>query len=56
MTRELECIVEGWSATIEGATDDEILQQAAEHAAREHPDLELDDGLVDGLRSNIVTV
>ena len=56
MTRQLECIVDGCDATIEGITDDEILRQAEEHAATEHPNLELDDETVEELRSHIVTV
>lgn len=56
MTRKLECIVDGCEATIEGITDEEILQQAEEHAASEHPELDLDDETVEELKSHIVTV
>jgi predicted small metal-binding protein len=54
MTRRLECIVDGCDATIEGISDDEIMAQAEKHAAKEHPDLELDDELVEELKSHIV--
>jgi len=56
MTRKLACIVDGCDATIEGATDEEILTQAEAHAAGAHPDLDLDDEMVEELKSHIVTV
>jgi predicted small metal-binding protein len=56
MTRRLECIVDGCDATIEGISDDEILAQAEQHAAKEHQDLDLDDEMVEELKSHIVAV
>jgi predicted small metal-binding protein len=56
MTRRLECIVDGCDATIEGISDEEILAQAEQHASKEHPDLELDEKIVEELKSHIVAV
>lgn len=56
MTRRLDCIAEGCTASIEGETDEEILEQAAAHASNAHPDLDLNDEFVAELRSHIVTV
>ena len=56
MTRKLDCIAEGCSASIEAETDEEILEQASAHASKAHPDLELDDEMVEKLKSHIVTV
>lgn len=53
MTRKLECIAEGCTATIEAETDDEVMEQASEHAAEAHPELELDEATVREIRSNI---
>jgi predicted small metal-binding protein len=56
MTRRLDCIAEGCDASIEAGGDGEILEQAAEHASRAHPDLDPNDELVEELKSHIVTV
>lgn len=53
MTRKLECIAEGCTATIEAETDDAVMEHASEHAAEAHPELELDEATVRELRSNI---
>ena len=56
MTRRLDCIVEGCTASIEGKNDEEVLKQAAEHAAKSHPDLDIDAEMERELKSHIVTV
>ena len=53
MARELHCVVDGCQATITAETDEEILDVAEEHAAEEHPDLELDEETVETLKDNI---
>lgn len=53
MTRKLECIVDGCTATIEAESDDAVMEHASEHAADAHPDLDLDEPTVRELRSNI---
>ena len=48
--------MEGCDATIEGDTEDEVLDRAAAHAAEAHPDLELDDETVGAIRDAIQDV
>ena len=49
--RELHC--PNCDGTIKAETDDQVLSQAAAHAADKHPDLVVDDALVGKLRSMI---
>ena len=53
MTKVLDCPMEGCHAHIEAETEDEVMEQAAEHAANAHPDVELDDETVASIRSQI---
>ena len=54
--KRFECMEEGCSAVIEAETDEELLDQAREHAAEKHPDLELDDATVEAIHENTVTI
>ena len=56
MTKRLECVVEGCDATIEAESEDEVMSQAQSHAAKEHPDLDLDPETISDIRSNIKDV
>lgn len=56
MAKRLDCIVEGCHATIEGETEEEIMEKATEHAQEKHPDLELDDEMASNIRTSIITV
>ena len=40
MTKELQCVVDGCEASIEVETEEEIFEQAENHASEAHPDLE----------------
>jgi predicted small metal-binding protein len=53
--RELHCADAGLDCegTIRAENDDDVMQQAAAHAAAEHPDLNLDDATQQKLRSLI---
>lgn len=53
MSKRLECVVDGCDATIEAESEDEVMSQVQSHAAREHPDLDLDPDTVADIRSNI---
>ena len=53
MTKELQCVVDGCEASIEAETEEEILEQAEDHAGEAHPDLELDEETVETLRAHI---
>ena len=53
MSKRLECVVEGCDATIEGESEDEVMEQAQSHAQREHPDLTLDEETIEMVRSNV---
>ena len=53
MTKVLDCPMEGCHAHIEAETEDEVMEQAAEHAQSAHPDMELDDETVASIRSQI---
>ena len=53
MTKKLECPLEGCHATIEAETEAEVMTQAEEYANNAHPELELDDGTIETLRSKI---
>ncbi len=50
--RELHCPLQ-CGATIRAENDDEVMQQAASHAAEAHPDLELNEDTQSQLRSLI---
>lgn len=56
MTKRLECPLEGCIATIEAETEDEVMTQAEAHATSSHPELELDDEMIQTLRSGIEDV
>lgn len=56
MTLELVCPVDGCDATCSGETEDDILEQATEHAEDAHPDLELDDDTVATIKDEIEEV
>ncbi|MEA2499437.1 MAG: hypothetical protein QOH26_1842 [Actinomycetota bacterium] len=53
--RELHCAQAGLDCegTMRAETDDEVLSQAAAHAAEKHPELNLDEAMVGKLRSLI---
>lgn len=53
MTKRLECVIEGCDATIEAENEDAVMAQVGEHAANAHPELELDDGTIETIRSNV---
>lgn len=53
MSKQLDCIVDGCDATIEGESKEEIVGKVTEHAQGEHPDVELDDETVANIRSRI---
>lgn len=53
MSKQLDCVIEGCNATVEGETEEDILEQVEEHAATAHPDLDLDQDTVDTIRSHI---
>ncbi|MFC6903771.1 DUF1059 domain-containing protein [Halalkalicoccus tibetensis] len=53
MTKRLECVIEGCDATIEAESEDAMMAQAGAHAADAHPELELDDGTMGSIRSNV---
>ncbi len=55
--REFACgdVVPGCSATFQGQTDDDILQQIGPHAADAHGMTEVPDSLVDQIRTLIRT-
>jgi predicted small metal-binding protein len=54
MSKRLGCPVEGCHASIEAETEDEIMEQAQEHAASLHPELTLDEETAANSRSQIV--
>jgi predicted small metal-binding protein len=56
MSMRLDCPVDGCHASIEGESEDDVMQQAESHAADKHPDMELDDETVEMIRSKIVQV
>ena len=53
MSKRLECIIEGCDATIEAESEDQVMSQAQSHAAKEHPDLDLDADTIADIRANI---
>lgn len=54
--KRLECIVEGCNAVIEAETEEEVMEQAAEHAGSNHPEVEMDDETQEAIRSSIMTI
>ncbi len=54
--KRLDCAIDGCHATIEAESEDAVMTQVGAHAAEAHPDLELDDETVEGIRSQIMTV
>lgn len=53
MSKRLDCFMEGCNATIEAETEAEVMSQVEDHAAKAHPDLELDDETVQTVRDHI---
>lgn len=53
MTKTLDCPMDGCHAHIEAETEEDVMAQVEEHAASAHPDLELDEVTVAGIRSRI---
>lgn len=53
MTLQLECPVDGCAGTCEGDSEEAVLEQAKDHVANAHPDLDLDDETVDQLKADI---
>jgi predicted small metal-binding protein len=53
MTKKLDCPMEGCHASIEAATEGEVMAQVEGHAKESHPELELDDETVESIRSKI---
>lgn len=55
MARELRCgdVVEGCDGVVRGATDAEVMEQAAAHAADAHGMREVDDATAAALRAAI---
>lgn len=56
MAHELDCVVDGCDASIREDSEEAVLEQAEEHAAEAHPDLELDEATVETIRGNIEEV
>lgn len=56
MARELDCVVDGCEASITEETEEAVLEAAEQHAAEEHPDLELDEETVETLKDNVEAV
>lgn len=56
MSKLLECPLEECHATMEAATEREVMTQAEAHAKHSHPDLELTDETVSDIRSQIDTI
>lgn len=46
----------GCHATIEAEGEREVMARAEEHASSSHPELELDDVVIENIRSNIIEV
>jgi len=53
MSMKLDCPLEGCSERIEADTEEEVMSQAADHAQRDHPKMELDQDTVKDLKSQI---
>lgn len=53
MTKRLDCPMDGCHASIEADSEEEIMNRAAEHAERAHPDLELDEETIADIKSKI---
>lgn len=56
MAKELDCVVDGCTASIAEETVEQVLEVAEGHAAEEHPDLELDEETIETLKDNIEAV
>lgn len=56
MTKQLECLVDGCDARIEGETVQAVTIQAQQHASREHSELELDEEMAEKFRRNVTDV
>jgi len=56
MAQQLDCVVDGCTASITEETVEEVLEVAGDHAAEEHPDLELDEETIEMLKENIEEV
>lgn len=53
MSKRLDCPVDGCHASIEGESEEAVMEQVEGHAQANHPDLELDEETVRMIRSNI---
>lgn len=53
MAHQLSCIIPGCTADFEGQSEDEILQQVAQHAAKEHGMEKIDAATVEKVRAAI---
>lgn len=53
MSKRLDCPLTGCHETIDGETDEEVMGKAADHAQNAHPDVDLDDEMMQSIRSNI---
>lgn len=56
MSKRLSCPLDGCHATIEAETEEEVMDEAANHAGSAHPELDLDDAMVADLRAQIQDV
>lgn len=56
MTKQLECMVDGCNETIEAESEDQVMSEAQSHAAKEHPDMEMDAETQQKMRSQIKDV
>ena len=53
MTHQLSCIIPGCTAEFAGESEDEILRQVADHAARDHKITSIDAETVKKIRAAI---
>jgi len=53
MAHELDCVIDGCDASISADSEEAVLEQAEEHAAEAHPDLDLDEDTVETIRAHI---
>ena len=43
MAYQFDCMVDGCDHTMRGDTEDEVVEQAREHAQNHHPDMDFDE-------------
>ncbi|MDG5775654.1 DUF1059 domain-containing protein [Haloarculaceae archaeon H-GB2-1] len=56
MSLELDCPVDGCTGVCTGESESEVMEQAEAHVNDAHPDLELDEETVEGLKASIESV